>query len=82
MRVLLIYVSDRCICSMLPSLFFDRRANPEIYDFVHDQVGMQFADAREMMKCRGLNFAATMVLCNLISGISVILYDPEKPKEP
>jgi hypothetical protein len=67
---------------MLPSPFFDRRANPEIYDFVHDQVGMQFADAREMMKCRGFNFAATMVLCNLISGISVILYTPKNRRTP
>jgi len=49
---------------------------------------MQFDDVRVMMRLplpevglrAGLNFSAAVMLCNLISGISVVLYTPPSSK--
>jgi hypothetical protein len=51
---------------------------------------MQFDDVRGMMKLpvpeiglpAGCNFAAAATLCNLISGISVVLYKPKIASQP
>lgn len=73
---------------MLPSQFLEFRAYPAVDNFVTNHLTMQFDDVRGMMKLpiseagieAGCNFAAAATLCNLISGISVILYTPKNPK--
>ncbi len=61
---------------------------PFVHSFVKSHFDMQFDDVRAMMRLPlpeigiqpGRNFAAAATLCNLISGISVVLYTPEDPK--
>ena len=58
-----------------------------VYVFIKDHLSMQFGDVRSMMRLpipnlgivHACNFAATAVLCNLISGISVSLCIPPTP---
>ena len=69
---------------MMPSNFPKLRFYPDALRFIKTHLDMQFDDVRTMLKLprskRGLtggcNFASTAMLCNLISGISVILYRP------
>ena len=57
-----------------------------IYGFVHDHLDMQFRDIRGMMRLPlkdlgidgGCNFAAALAMCNMINGISRVLYQPSK----
>jgi len=73
---------------MLPSQFQEIKLYPTVDKFVLDHLDMQFNDVRGMMKLPlpgvgisgGCNFAAASTLCNLISGISVVLYTPKDPK--
>lgn len=69
---------------MLPSQFPEFVAYPTVYGFVKHQLDMQFNDVRAMMKLplpevgidAGCNFATVATLCNLIGGISAVLYAP------
>jgi hypothetical protein len=71
---------------MLPSDFADLKRYPNVSRFVNEQLNMQFDDLRAMMKLprpsqglpAGCNFAAALTLCNLIAGIAVILFRPDK----
>lgn len=73
---------------MLPSQLSAFKRYPAVYEFVSKHVDMQFNDVRGMLKLplptagidAGCNFATTAMLCNLISGISVILYTPKSKK--
>jgi hypothetical protein len=55
-----------------------------VYEFVRDQVRMQFADIGAMLRLpmqahglnNGCNFASASVICNLISGVSVTIFQP------
>lgn len=55
--------------------------------FVRCHLSMQFGDVRAMLRLplpepgleHGCNFAATAVLCNLISGLSVTIFMPSNP---
>lgn len=72
---------------MLPSQFPEFKAYPAVDNFVTYHLAMQFDDVRGMMKLplpqvgigAGCNFAVVATLCNLISGISVVLYTPKGP---
>jgi hypothetical protein len=72
------YITDR----------INKRKYPLVYKFISSHVEMQFVDVRGMLKLPlpkqgingGCNFAAMAVLCNLISGISRILYNSNKSK--
>jgi hypothetical protein len=69
---------------MLPVDIPEFQLYPRVHAFVRDHLSMQFGDVRSMMRLplphlgitHACNFAATAVLCNLISGISVSLYLP------
>lgn len=73
---------------MLPSQFSEFKVYPHVNDFVVNHLDMQFNDVRGIMKLprpkvgivAGCNFAAAAALCNLISGISRVLYTPKAPK--
>ena len=73
---------------MLPSHLSEFGNYPAVLNFVTNHLDMQFDDVRGMMKLPlpkigitgGCNFAAAGILCNLISGISVVLYTPKKKK--
>jgi hypothetical protein len=62
---------------------------PAVHDFVRTQVSMQFGDVRAMLRlplpelgiAHGCNFAATAILCNLLSGLSVSLFRPTRFKK-
>jgi hypothetical protein len=70
------YITDR----------INKKKYPLVHKFISSHVEMQFVDVRGMLKLPlpkqgisgGCNFAATAVLCNLISGISRILYNSNK----
>lgn len=55
-----------------------------VYDFVLDHVRMQYEDAGAMLRLpmqahslnNGCNFASASVICNLISGVSVTIFQP------
>ena len=63
------------------------KAYPAVSAFVTNHLSMQFGDVRSMMRLplpdlgitHACNFAATAVLCNLVSGVSVSLYMPKSP---
>lgn len=60
---------------MLPSDIPQLAAYPNVHAFVRDQVNMQFGDVRNiLLHPIGCNLAAAAVLCNIISGISVVFY--------
>ncbi len=73
---------------MLPSQLSAFGKYPAVLNFVTNHLDMQFNDVRGMMKLPlpeigitgGCNFAAAAILCNLISGISVVLYTPKRRK--
>ena len=55
-----------------------------VYDFVFNHIRMQFEDVGTMLRLpmqahgiyNGCNFASASVICNLISGISVTIFQP------
>jgi len=73
---------------MRPSEFIDPQRYPSLFEFVRDHLDMQFNDVRAMLRLPlselritgGCNFAASSLLCNLISGISVVLYTHNSPR--
>ena len=68
---------------MNPSEFPEVKSYPEIVKFLRAHVDMLFEDIRSMLKhplCEsegGCNFATANYICDIISGISVILYRPD-----
>ncbi len=65
---------------------------PHVFTFVRETLSMQFADVRSMLRLPlpeqgiidgagygGCNFAVAIVLCNLVSGISVTIFKPSNP---
>ena len=57
---------------------------PNVQRFVRDHLAMQFGDVRAMLRLpiggeigidNGCNFAAAATICNIISGISVVLFN-------
>jgi hypothetical protein len=74
---------ERVLLADIPEI----RAYPAVSAFVTDHLSMQFGDVRSMMRLplpdlgigHACNFAATAVLCNLVSGVSVSLYMPKSP---
>lgn len=73
---------------MLPSQLSEFNSYPSVHSFVKYHLDMQFDDVRGMMRLplpeigiqAGCNFAVAATLCNLISGISVVLYTPKNSK--
>jgi hypothetical protein len=47
-----------------------------VHDFVRDRLSMVFEDVRGIIVQRGYNFACADLLCDLISGLSVTVYQP------
>jgi len=68
---------------MRPENISELAAYPNVREFVRGHLAMQFGDVRAMLRLplqreeieNGCNFAAASWLCNLISGISVVLFD-------
>ncbi len=66
------------------------RPYPLVYDFVFNHVRMQFEDVGAMLRLpmqahglnNGCNFASASVICNLISGISVTIFQPAVTQRP
>lgn len=62
-------------------------AYPQIHAFLQRHVSMQLGEVRDMLRTplpevgftSGCNFAACCVLCGLVSGISVSIYQPHHP---
>jgi hypothetical protein len=52
---------------------------PLVHRFVGAHLDMQFADVRQMLSSRGLNFPVAALLGNFISGISVVIYNRNLP---
>jgi hypothetical protein len=60
------------------------KSYPRVYDFVFNCVRMQFEDVGTMLRLpmqahglnNGCNFASASVICNLISGVSVTIFQP------
>ena len=60
------------------------RSFPLVYEFVFNHVRMQFEDIGAMVRLpmqahglnNGCNFASVSVICNLISGVSVTIFQP------
>ncbi len=67
---------------MNPSEFSAAKPYPAIVKILQIQVDMQFEDVRSMLLLPlhrymgGCNFATANFICNIISGISAILYKP------
>jgi len=61
-----------------------------VYDFIFHHVRMQFEDIGVMLRLpiqahglnNGCNFASASVICNLISGISVTIFQPAVIQKP
>jgi hypothetical protein len=61
-----------------------------VYDFVFNHVRMQFEDIGAMLRLpmqahglnNGCNFASASIICNLISGISVTIFQPVVIQKP
>lgn len=66
------------------------RPYPLVYDFVVNHVQMQFKDIGTMLRLpmqahglsSGCNFASASVICNLISGVSVTIFQPAVIQRP
>jgi len=66
------------------------RPYPLVYDFVFNHVRMQFEDIGAMLRLpmraqglnNGCNFASASVICNLISGVSVTIFQPTVIQKP
>lgn len=73
---------------MLPSELSEFEAYPDVLALVKNYLDPPFNDLRGLLKLPlpnvgitgGCNFASAALLCNLISGISVVLYTPTNPK--
>lgn len=69
---------------MNPSEFPEVKSYTAIFKILQTQVDMLFNDIRTMLKQPlsesdgGCNFAAANFICDIISGISVILYKPDE----
>lgn len=69
---------------MNPSQYPEVQAYPAIVKILKDNVDMWFKDVKTMLKqplCEsdgGCNFAAANFICDIISGISSVLYKPNK----
>lgn len=72
------------ILIMNPSEFPEVKSYPAIVKLLQNQVDMLFEDIRSMLQLPlhgpkgGCNFATANFICDVISGISVILYKPEE----
>src|SRR5207302_10611232 len=61
-----------------------------VYTFVSDHVRMQFEDVGAMLRLpmqahgltNGCNFASTSVICNLLGGVSVTVFQPAVTQRP
>jgi hypothetical protein len=61
-----------------------------VYDFVFKHIRMQFEDIGAMLRLpmqahglnNGCNFASASVICNLISGVSVTIFQPGVTQKP
>ena len=61
-----------------------------VYDFVFNHLRMQFEDIGAMLRLpmqahglnNGCNFASASVICNLISGVSVTIFQPAVIQKP
>jgi hypothetical protein len=66
------------------------RPYPLVYDFIFNHVRMQFEDIGAMLRLpmqahglnNGCNFASASVICNLISGVSVTIFQPAVIQKP
>jgi hypothetical protein len=66
------------------------RASPLVYRFVVDHVRMQFEDVGAMLRLpmqahgltNGCNFASASLICNLLSGVSVTIFQPAVHERP
>ena len=66
------------------------RPYPLVYDFVFKHVRMQFEDIGVMLRLpmqahglnNGCNFASASTICNLISGVSVTIFQPAMTQRP
>lgn len=75
---------------MLQRLADAFRPYPRIHDFVVNHVQMQFEDVGAMLRLpiqaygiiNGCNFAAASTICNLLSGISVTIFEPGVSQRP
>jgi hypothetical protein len=56
------------------------KGRKEIHKFVKDHLSMLFEDVRGIIVQRGYNFACADLLCDLISGLSVTVYQPANTK--
>jgi hypothetical protein len=52
------------------------KARREVHKFVKDHLSMLFEDVRGIIIQRGFNFACANLLCDLLSGLSVTVYQP------
>ena len=52
----------------------------EVHKFVKDHLSMLFEDVRRIIVQRGYNLACADLLCDLISGLSVTVYQPANTK--
>jgi hypothetical protein len=68
---------------MRPEAIPELEGYPHVHAFVRDHLAMQFGDVRAMLRLplpsvhieNGCNFAAAGLLCDLVSGISVVLFN-------
>lgn len=66
------------------------RPHPLVYDLIDNHIRMQFEDVGAMLRLpmkanginNGCNFASASVICNLISGISVTIFQPTIIQKP
>src|SRR5712691_9147643 len=66
------------------------RPYPLVYDFVFNHIRMQFEDIGAMLRLpmqahgvnNGCNFASASIICNLISGVSVTIFQPAVIQKP
>ncbi|GEM_PF-2592441 len=52
------------------------KGRKNVHKFVKDHLSMLFEDVRGIIVQRGYNFACANLLCDLISGLSVTVYQP------
>ena len=52
------------------------KGRKEVHKFVKDHLSMLFEDVRGIIVQRGFNFACANLLCDLLSGLSVTVYQP------
>jgi hypothetical protein len=82
-----VFSGDEAMLQRVPEAF---RSYGLVYDFVLNHVRMQFEDIGAMLRLpmrahglnNGCNFAAASVVCNLISGVSVTIFQPAVIHKP